>query len=139
MNLGCCLTDSKPSRQLVILMSWMLAKEHHIEKYRKMYYNRGFDVLTCKTSPYDLLVPPDGVQKNVKHLIKYLDDHVLNVYPDVIIHAFSVGAYVWGELIVELYKKKTKSQIENGIQQHIKGKSKTINSIDSIESKFNLV
>lgn len=121
MSIGKCLPSGNPSGQLVIILGWMGAKDQHIEKYRRLYYQRGFDVLTCKTSTYDLLVKVDAVKKNAEKLIDCLDQHILPVYSDIIVHAFSVGAYYWCELITELNKVKTKEQIENGIQKHLKG------------------
>lgn len=90
--------DGKSKKPLAVILSWMLAKESHLEKYRSMYLNRGFDVLTVNIAPKDLLFPASGSQLIVTNLLEYLTSN--NNYEDVLFHAFSVGAYLMGEMFV---------------------------------------
>lgn len=90
--------DGKSKKPLAVILSWMLAKESHLEKYRSMYLNRGFDVLTVNIAPKDLLFPASGSQLIVTNLLEYLTSN--NSYENILFHAFSVGAYLMGEMFV---------------------------------------
>lgn len=52
---------SKPQdKPLVILLSWLMAKRKHINKYANFYLDKGFDVLNVNVSPWQLLWPVKG-------------------------------------------------------------------------------
>lgn len=104
---GQSLTLSAPTteRRLVVLMSWLKAKEKHIEKYRQFYLDRGFDVLNVKTSPRDLLFPTIGAKKISKDFIRFMAE---KQYSNVVVHGFSVGGYMFGEVLLELEKMDAK-------------------------------
>ncbi|RWS27070.1 transmembrane protein 53-B-like protein [Leptotrombidium deliense] len=115
------LTSTK--RRLAILMAWMLAKETHIEKYRKLYFRHGFDVLTVKTSPFSLIFPTKGSQIIAKHLLDYLKSQ-MNSYPNVVVHGFSVGGYQFGEMLVQMNEQLNGTQIDakcDVVRENIKG------------------
>jgi hypothetical protein len=106
------------TRPLVVLFAWMLAKDKHIEKYRNLYFQRGFDVLTVKTEPFELLLPERGSQRVARNVLTFLND-AIKQYPKIIIHAFSVGAYQFGEVLVQMEKKENGSlrkTMQNAIQ-----------------------
>ena len=46
--------DNKP---LVIMMSWLMARDKHINKFANIYVDQGFNVLHIKTLPRQLLWP----------------------------------------------------------------------------------
>lgn len=89
----------KPAkRPLVMMMTWLGAEEKHIEKYRQMYFQRGFDILTVKTNPMDLVFPKNGARQIARNAIDALQNQ-LGQYDRVLIHAFSVGSYQLGEML----------------------------------------
>lgn len=51
------------SRPLVVLLSWLMAREKNLEKYRQIYFKHGFDVLTVKTRPVEMIFPTVGSQR----------------------------------------------------------------------------
>lgn len=89
------------NRPLVVFLSWLMARESHLEKYRQIYFKHGFDVLTVKTSPLELIMPKTGSQIIAKNLLDFLKNKV-STYPNVIVHGFSVGAYQFSEMLVLL-------------------------------------
>lgn len=89
----------KNKKSVAVILSWMLAKDSHLDKYRSLYLNRGFDVLTVNMAPKDLLFPASGSQVTATNLLDYLKE---NNYEDVLFHAFSVGAYFMGEMFVKV-------------------------------------
>lgn len=102
-------------RKLVIMMSWLNAREKHINYYRNFYLERGFDVLNIKTSPVDLMLPQIGASVSSRNLVKFLDQHN---YPQVVIHGFSIAGYVYGQLLLDIFKldKEKQQQLINSIQ-----------------------
>ncbi len=102
-------------RPLTVILAWMLAKDKHLEKYRQLWFRRGFDVLTVKTSPLDLLLPPIGGQVVASNLIKYLTE-INSQYNEIVIHAFSVGGYQLGETVVKLQSSDEHKDIRDSIK-----------------------
>ncbi|ESO91558.1 hypothetical protein LOTGIDRAFT_121859 [Lottia gigantea] len=97
-------TGSK--RPLVILFSWLLAKDRHIAKYRNLYTSQGFDVLSIRVSPTEVLQPKKA-QDVIKKTLGILQEAEQKLKP-LVIHGFSVGGYVCGEMMVELEKNAEK-------------------------------
>lgn len=92
---------TKGSTPLVVLLSWLMAREKYLEKYREIYLKRGFDVLTVKTRPDQFLFPTVGTQVVAQSLFDFLKNQV-GLYPNVVVHGFSVGAYQFSEFMVKL-------------------------------------
>ena len=103
--LHCLLCLDVSQRPLTLIFAWMLAKDKHLEKYRQLWFNKGFDVLTVRTSPLDLLLPPIGGQIVAKNLVQCLSE-LNNQYNEVVVHAFSVGGYQFGETLLQLKEQK---------------------------------
>ena len=97
------INDDVNPRPLILLFAWMLAKDAHLDKYRKLWTTRGFDIITIQTSPSDLLVPAFGTTQTVRLLIDYLANHP-KPYQKIIFHNLSVGNYVAFEFLYELYE-----------------------------------
>lgn len=97
--------NKKKQKPLAVIVAWMLAKDSHIDKYRNLYLTRGFDVLTVDLSPKELLFPASGSQVVASSLLNYLvsNDH----YHKIVIHAFSVGGYLLGELFQKMRQNTT--------------------------------
>lgn len=106
---------SSNGRRLVVLLSWLEAKEKHIEKYRQFYLDRGFDVLNVKTSPLDLLLPNRGARKISEDFVKFM---VEKQYSNVLLHGFSVGGYMFGRFLLEIdqHNPETRKQLLNSIR-----------------------
>ncbi|KAG5882633.1 hypothetical protein JTB14_001823 [Gonioctena quinquepunctata] len=92
--------DTPEDKPLVVMLSWLMAKKKHVHKYADIYLNHGFDVLNISLSPWQLLWPTKGSQVVAKDLLKFLDTNT--TYSPLILHGFSVGAYLWGEVMVNI-------------------------------------
>lgn len=77
-------------RKLVLLFDWLYAKPAAVERYCDLYHARGLDVLTVNGRLVHFLWPPEGY-KLAKEILAYLD----TTEEDLIVHAFSVGAYIY--------------------------------------------
>ena len=55
-------------------------------------------MLTVRSTPFDTLMPPIGSQILAKNVMKVISD--LNPeYNEIVIHAFSIGLYIFGEVL----------------------------------------
>lgn len=87
----------------MIIFAWLFAKERHLDKYRSLYLEKGFDVLSVKVYVKDFLIPQSGSQQIAANVIRFIMSNQ-DRYQSIILHAFSVGAYQLGELFVLLNK-----------------------------------
>lgn len=108
--------QSVDQRKLVILMSWLEAKEKHIVKYRKFYLDRGFDVLSVKTSASDIILPGIGPQQISRDFIKFMAE---KQYSNVMIHGFSVAGFMWSQVLLELDRRE--SEVRKNLLNSIRG------------------
>jgi len=111
------------SRPLVVLLSWLMAREGNLEKYRSIYFKHGFDVLTVKTRPFEMLLPTMGSQRVALNLFNFLKNKV-STYPNVLIHAFSVGAYQFSEMLCLLQEGLSRQEVDGSceiVRKAIKG------------------
>ncbi|KAG8223223.1 hypothetical protein J437_LFUL003574 [Ladona fulva] len=95
------LSFKKESRPpLVVLLPWLMSKPKHIKKFSSYYLSHNFDVLSVRTTPGQILWPTKGSQIVAADLATFLVHNPQ--YDQLIIHGFSVGAYVWGEVMARL-------------------------------------
>ncbi|CAG2179988.1 unnamed protein product [Oppiella nova] len=112
---------SLKSRPLVVLLTWLMAQDKHVDKYSNLYLQKGFDVLTVKTNPFDLLFPAIGSRKIAQNCVTALHKE-LTQYSSVILHAFSVGAYQFGEILLEMQEQdKQVAHKTQQLEDRIKG------------------
>lgn len=95
-------------RPLVLLFGWMLAKQRHLDKYGNLYHSKGFDVLSVQMKPTQVLIPTQA-QKTMEELLNILQQKSLSEKP-LMIHGFSVGGYMYGELLIKLKENAEKYQ-----------------------------
>ena len=110
-------SQTEISRPLIIIMSWMFAEDKHIEIYRQLWLKRGFDVLTVKTSPIDLLLPLIRGKVLTDNTFECLSKICPQFYDEIIIQTFSVGIYLFGEMNERL----TSSDEYRNLRQSLKG------------------
>ena len=49
-------------RPLTIIVSWLMSKENHVEKFVKLHTDNGVDVLKVNVTVNDVLKPTEGSQ-----------------------------------------------------------------------------
>lgn len=93
------LTFKTPSgNPLVLLMSWLLAKQKHLKKYAEIYTDLGYDVLVVHVTPWQFIWPTKGTQLVAADTLKFLENN--STYNPIVVHGFSVGAYQFGEMML---------------------------------------
>lgn len=85
---------------LVLMMAWLMAKQKHLKKYAEIYTELGFDVMVVQITPWQLLWPTKGTQVVASETLKFLDNN--KSYAPIVLHGFSVGAYQFGELMLQM-------------------------------------
>lgn len=104
-NMKLSVPRDKP---LVICLTWLMAKRKNVLKYANLYLENGFDVLNVVTSPWHVLWPVKGIQLVARDMLDVLKAN--ESYSPLLIHGFSVGAYLWGEVLVHATLEKNKYQ-----------------------------
>lgn len=94
--------DADREHPLVILLTWMSAKESHLDRYHKFYLDLGFDVLTVRTHPMQLVLPKSGAQAVAQMVLDFLSDNP--GYQKLAVHGFSVGGYQFGEVLIKIQR-----------------------------------
>jgi hypothetical protein len=89
-------------KSLTVLLVWLMSQKKHIDKYTKFYLDQGFDVLVVRCTPWDLLWPVKGSQVVAGELLSFLDQNP--AYSKTLLHGFSVGCYLWGEVLTKMSK-----------------------------------
>ena len=64
--------SAESSRPLVLLLSWLVAKDRHISNFSNIYLDRGCDVLVVKVKPMQILLPQSGTQVLVVYKSLYM-------------------------------------------------------------------
>lgn len=93
-----------PTKILVLLITWLGAKERHILKYAALYTKQGLDVLVVKSKAKDGLWPRNSYA---------LADQICNVlenqmegYEHIVSHTMSIGSFNWTVFRMHLKQRK---------------------------------
>ncbi|XP_051890250.1 transmembrane protein 53-A [Pristis pectinata] len=84
-------------RPLLLMLPWLGAKPHAIERYRQTYYPYGFDILDVETSILHFLWPRCGLSYALQ-VVDLLQREPFASCP-IIIHAFSIGGFLFAKMI----------------------------------------
>ncbi|XP_046748298.1 uncharacterized protein LOC124412464 [Diprion similis] len=84
-------------RPLLVILSWLMSKRKHIMKFANFYMEQGFDVVTVSISPWQLMWPVKGSRLVAADFLTFLEQN--QNYHQVLLHGFSVGGYMWGEVL----------------------------------------
>ncbi|XP_047538852.1 uncharacterized protein LOC125072312 isoform X2 [Vanessa atalanta] len=102
--------DKQLNRPTCVMINWLLARQKHVMKYANLYLEQGFDVISVSCTPWQLIWPLKGSQLVAADLIKFMAANE-NDQPTVL-HGFSVGGYIWGEVCVHIMNNKEKYHLK---------------------------
>ena len=109
--------STRQSKSLAVMFAWLYSKDHHIDKYRQLYLEKGMDVLTVHLSLLDFLCPTKGCQKIATNATNWLATKD-QTYESYIFHTFSIGTYQMGEVLCSLNNQPEK---QTAIRAKLKG------------------
>ncbi|KAK7098220.1 transmembrane protein 53-like [Littorina saxatilis] len=92
-------------RPVVVLIGWLNAKRKHLRKYQEVYWDRGFDVLTMDVTPVHIVRPRAGI-KYTHRLLKALQENDELSSRQVVVHGFSIGAFIYTQLQLLLHQQR---------------------------------
>ncbi|XP_013141438.1 PREDICTED: uncharacterized protein LOC106105586 [Papilio polytes] len=100
--------DKQLNRPICIMINWLLARQKHVLKYASLYLEQGFDVVSVSCTPWQLMWPMKGSQLVAGDLMRLLSANE-NDQP-LVVHGFSVGGYLWGEVCAHVMADKERYQ-----------------------------
>lgn len=125
--------DKKQKRNMVLFLPWLYASKGAVDKYCDLYLSRNMDVLCANVELKHFLVPSTG-RKVANEILDYLSrDNILVNANHYFIHAFSIGAYLYAIILLEM--QKNKSTKYDGLRTKIVGQvfdSITVGGLDKM-------
>ncbi|RVE71942.1 hypothetical protein OJAV_G00056720 [Oryzias javanicus] len=113
-------TGSESPRQttkpLMLMLPWLGSRPQAVAKYCEIYFRTGFDVLVVESEVKDFLWPRWGLDRGKKLLDLLLTEQFMS--RPLLVHAFSIGGYTFGQLLVHVSHDQQKYQ---EIANRIKG------------------
>ncbi|XP_011639162.1 uncharacterized protein LOC105428505 [Pogonomyrmex barbatus] len=94
------------NRPLLVILTWLLSKRRHVMKFVNLYMEQGFDVAVVSLTPWQLMWPVKGSRLVAEDLLTFLKQN--ESYQQILLHGFSVGAYMWGEALDLIQSNKDK-------------------------------
>lgn len=94
--------DQNP-KKIVIISGWLGAKENQLKPYLQYYHKNGFDSISFAVGPRDVLLP--SVQNNqITKALDFVKSENSNSmkYDRVVFHNFSVGGFLFGQMLRNL-------------------------------------
>lgn len=93
LHLRSVTTNDKNKKHLVLMYEWLFATPQAVNKYCDLYHQQGHDVMVIKGSLLDFIWPPTGYKMS-EQILNHLGKE-RNQEETYIVHAFSVGAYIY--------------------------------------------
>ena len=104
---------------LVILFAFLYATPKMINMYCDFYHKRGLDVLLVRGHLKYFLWPP-SCQWFVRRLLVVLkNNEIVASKEHLVVHAISVGAYIYTTMMLEMFHQQRYSGIAKKIQGHV--------------------
>ena len=101
-------------RPLVLLLSWLAAKQRHLSNFAQFYLDQGCDVLTVKVKPLQILLPQTGAQVLAQNVVNFVQSDEHREQP-ILVHGFSVGGYVYTEILTKMLQSQKEEEITGRI------------------------
>eukprot|EP01103_Thecamoeba_quadrilineata_P011009 TRINITY_DN2531_c0_g1_i2.p1 TRINITY_DN2531_c0_g1~~TRINITY_DN2531_c0_g1_i2.p1 ORF type:complete len:178 (-),score=23.06 TRINITY_DN2531_c0_g1_i2:81-614(-) len=80
---------------LAVVIGWLLSKKSYLTKYEELYHQRGIPTLTISPS-VNHIFSQSVVEKTAHSILQTIESRPGS---PVIIHAFSVGAYIYAHIL----------------------------------------
>lgn len=97
------------AKVLVMMITWLGAKDSHILRYSRLYTKQGLDVLVVKSEAKDFTWPKNSLLL-AEQVYKVLDNQMLE-YKHIICHTMSAGSFNWTVLRMYLQQKENTEHI----------------------------
>jgi hypothetical protein len=124
------------NKTLVVVAGWMGAKEKQLKPYVSFYNKNGIDVISFSVGPMHILKPESATTQMRNILDEIKKQGETNQINSVCFHHFSVGGYLFGQMLRLLAAESTKyDSVVKTIKGQIFDSPPDINGISSGISK----
>ncbi|XP_058243247.1 uncharacterized protein si:dkey-5i3.5 isoform X1 [Hemibagrus wyckioides] len=103
-------------KPLLLLLPWLGSRPQAQAKYCEIYLRTGFDVLVVESNLGHFLWPRWGLEYSAQ-LLQLLESERFSKHP-LVVHAFSVGGYMFAQLLVHVAKDTQRYQ---GLINRVRG------------------
>lgn len=88
-------------RHVAIVTGWLGAKERQLKPYLQFYHEKGIDTISFAVGPKQVLFPKYATDqvKNVLSEVMKLQNEVEEKHLHLIFHNFSVGGFLYGQML----------------------------------------
>ncbi|XP_016146962.1 transmembrane protein 53-like isoform X2 [Sinocyclocheilus grahami] len=105
-------------KPILLMLPWLGSRPQAIAKYCDIYFRTGFDVLIVESAVSQFLWPRWGLEYG-GHVLELLESECFSQRP-LLVHAFSIGGYTFGQVLVHVAKDTQRYQgLTNRIRGHI--------------------
>ncbi|XP_052437605.1 transmembrane protein 53 isoform X2 [Carassius gibelio] len=105
-------------KPILLMLPWLGSRPQTIDKYCEIYFRMGFDVLVVESEVSQFLWPRWGLEYGGR-VLELLESERFSQRP-LLVHAFSIGAYTFGQMLVHVAKDTQRYQgLTNRIRGHI--------------------
>ncbi|XP_020787833.1 transmembrane protein 53 [Boleophthalmus pectinirostris] len=87
-------------RPLLLMLPWLGSRPHSVARYCDIYFRTGLDVLVVTSEVAHFLWPRLGLDHSRKILDLLQNDQFIS--RPLLVHAFSIGAYTFAQLLVHI-------------------------------------
>lgn len=101
-------SEEPSSGRLLVLFAWLFATERQLDKFCRLYLHLGYDVLIVRVHLRNFLAPKSGCKLIARQLVDFLASEAK--YSSIVFHAFSLGVYQLGEVILLLQGEEEHQQ-----------------------------
>ena len=93
--------ESDSTKKVAVVCGWMGAKSRQLRVYKEFYHARGYDTLSFACGPQHVLMPSYAM-KVMQKVVKEISSGGGGGDRDVIFHHFSMGGYLFGQMLRHL-------------------------------------
>uniref|UniRef100_A0A8C1F352 Si:dkey-5i3.5 n=2 Tax=Cyprinus carpio TaxID=7962 RepID=A0A8C1F352_CYPCA len=105
-------------KPMLLLLPWLGSRPQAIAKYCEIYFRMGFDVLLVESEVSQFLWPRWALEYGGR-VLELLESERFSQRP-LLVHAFSIGAYTFAQMLVHVAKDTQRYQgLTNRIKGHI--------------------
>ncbi|XP_062318352.1 uncharacterized protein si:dkey-5i3.5 [Osmerus eperlanus] len=106
------------AKPLLLMLPWLGSQPHAVAKYCDIYFRTGFDVLVVESEVSLFLWPRWGLDYGARVLDVLQSEQFVS--RPLLVHAFSIGAYTFTQLLVHVSQDTLKYQeLTQRIRGHI--------------------
>lgn len=123
------IVNKNTNNTVVVITSWLFAKDNQLKPYIQFYLNQGISILTISVDIFHILNP----NKSKKQMESIINEVLKLTSKNIIYHQFSTGGFLYAQQLRILLDDKEK-KINNFYNYENKIKAQIFDSIPDVNS-----